>query len=109
MARARSLRRFAQRLGDTFALAAPMPSRVARRSARSSGIAAGGWPLSLAKLRIAERRSRLRPSERAFLPASRSRTVCRVAGAAGGGRGAGFKGMLSMDPGGPRRTRAASG
>ena len=44
MARARSLRRFAQRLGDTLALAAPVPSRVARRSASPAGLPPGAGP-----------------------------------------------------------------
>jgi hypothetical protein len=42
---ARSLRRLDQRLRDTFASAGTIPSSLLRMSARSSRIAAGGWPL----------------------------------------------------------------
>jgi hypothetical protein len=54
MARARSLRKFAQRLRDTCTPAGTMRLRVWRISARSSGMAAGGWPLSFAKVVTAD-------------------------------------------------------
>ena len=64
MAAAKSLRRFANRLRETLATAGTVPSRVRRISARSSGIAAAGLALSFAKQVTAERRSRLRVSDR---------------------------------------------
>ena len=75
-------------------------------SARSSGIAAGGWPLSLAKLVTAERRSRLRVSER---PAYRQPIEHGLQGRRGGGlwRGIGLHWWLPGTPevrGGPGRT-----
>ena len=46
MAAVRSLRRFAQRLAETLALAGTILSRVPRIAARSSGMAAEGWPIT---------------------------------------------------------------
>jgi len=77
-------------------------------SARSSGMADGGWAFSFAKLVTAERRSRLRLSESSTSPASRSRTVCSVAGPAGWGGGLGVVYLFS-GPRGPGRTRTARG
>ena len=48
MAPARLLRRLAHRLGEIWARAGTIWSSARRMSARSSGIARGGWPLSLA-------------------------------------------------------------
>ena len=73
MAAARSLRRFAQRLRETFAAPAPWRrgSPGCRRDQAGSGPA---LVLSLAKVTTAERRSRLRVSDRPGSAASRSRT-----------------------------------
>jgi hypothetical protein len=50
--------------------------------ARSSGISAGALSISLPKLTTAERRSRLRVSERLLVLIKRSMTSCSVAGTA---------------------------
>jgi hypothetical protein len=103
MAAARSLRIFAQRLGEIFARAGTIRSSLCRISARSIGMAAGGWSLSLANRVTAERRSRFRPGVSSGLAARRSSTVCSVTAVVIGGMRSIFIGFFS------RRGPAMSG
>ena len=80
MAAAKSERMFAHRLGDIFARAGTIVSRVWRMSSRFKTTAAGGWSRSRAKLVTAERRSRLRLVVSPGWVARRSTTVCSVTG-----------------------------
>jgi len=110
-AAARSLRRFAQRLAETFACAGTTWSSVWRMAARSSGVAPGGTPASLAKHLTAERRSRRRASDRPSTWARRSRTSWRVTTVPVTGGRFGFHVRVSSwtvkVAGGPKRTGRA--